>query len=117
MNAGHLTRHDQCRNRDMSSSRSMHIPLDGVTLERDLVLPKEAKGLVLFAHGGGSSRHSPRNQFVVRVLRQSGSATFLFDLLTRADEVEDASTGLPRCNIGLLAEPLAGATGWTEVRK
>jgi dienelactone hydrolase len=97
------------------SSEDVRIPLDGVTLEGELIIPAEAQGIVLFAHGSGSSRHSPRNQFVARVLRQSGSATLLFDLLTRAEETEDAFTGHLRFNIGLLAERLVGATRWLSL--
>jgi dienelactone hydrolase len=115
MNAEHLTRLGQRREADPLSSEEVHIPLDGVTLEGELIIPAEAKGLVLFAHGSGSSRHSPRNQFVARVLRESGSATLLFDLLTRAEEAEDAYTGHLRFNIGLLAERLVGATRWTSL--
>jgi len=111
MNAEHLTRLDHPE----SSFDSVRIPLDGVTLEGELIIPEHTQGLVLFAHGSGSSRHSPRNQFVARVLRQSGSATLLFDLLTPAEEAEDAHTGHLRFNIGLLAERLGGATRWAAL--
>lgn len=88
------------------------IPLRDLRLEGELELPSKALGLVLFAHGSGSSRHSPRNQFVARVLRQAGLGTFLFDLLTAEEEVAEARTGALRFNIPLLAERLAGATRW-----
>src|SRR5439155_15099012 len=74
--------------------------------------PENALGVVVFAHGSGSSRHSPRNQFVARTLRDSGIATLLFDLLTPAEESEDAMTGHLRFNIGLLAQRLVTATEW-----
>jgi hypothetical protein len=68
--------------------------------------------LALFAHGSGSSRHSPRNQFVARVLQEAGTGTLLFDLLTREEEAIDARTGELRFDIGLLAQRLVAATRW-----
>jgi pimeloyl-ACP methyl ester carboxylesterase len=79
-------------------------------LDGELTIPSGATGIVLFAHGSGSSRHSPRNQFVARTLQESGLATLLFDLLTKSEEREDACTGHLRFNIGLLADRLADAT-------
>jgi pimeloyl-ACP methyl ester carboxylesterase len=80
----------------------------GVTLEGDLAIPDRARGIVLFAHGSGSSRRSPRNQFVARVLREAGLGTLLFDLLTlREDAVYET-----RFDIDLLAQRLAAATNW-----
>jgi len=76
----------------------------------DLEIPLTARGLVLFAHGSGSSRRSPRNQAVAEVLRESGIATFLFDLLTAEEEMEDAYTAHLRFNIGLLSRRLISAT-------
>jgi pimeloyl-ACP methyl ester carboxylesterase len=70
--------------------------------------------LVLFAHGSGSSRHSPRNQFVARALREAGSGTFLFDLLTQDEETEDAFAGHLRFDIPFLAERLEAATQWAS---
>lgn len=87
----------------------IQIPAGRVTLEGELSVPAEAKGLVLFAHGSGSSRHSPRNQFVAGVLQDAGIATLLFDLLTKAEEEEDYYTGHLRFDIGLLAERLVHA--------
>src|SRR3989441_10735848 len=81
-------------------------------LSGSLTIPENAVGVVLFAHGSGSSRHSPRNQFVARTLRESGIATLLFDLLTPDEESEDALTGHLRFNIGLLAQRLVTATQW-----
>jgi len=80
----------------------------------NLHIPDEAAALVLFAHGSGSSRHSPRNQFVARTLNNAGLATLLFDLLTPEEESIDARTGEFRFNIGLLAERLVHATKWAK---
>jgi alpha-beta hydrolase superfamily lysophospholipase len=85
------------------------IPAGPVHLEGELSVPPDAKGLVLFAHGSGSSRHSPRNQFVAGVLQRAGIATLLFDLLTSAEEAEDEITGHLRFDIGLLAQRLIHA--------
>jgi pimeloyl-ACP methyl ester carboxylesterase len=87
----------------------IQIPAGPVTLEGELSIPHEAKGLVLFVHGSGSSRHSPRNQFVAGVLQDAGIATLLFDLLTKAEEEEDYYTGHLRFDIGLLADRLVHA--------
>jgi dienelactone hydrolase len=83
-------------------------------LEGELNVPAGAIGLVLFAHGSGSSRHSRRNQFVARVIREAGMGTLLFDLLTREEEAVDLQTRHVRFDIGLLARRLAEATGWVE---
>ena len=83
-----------------------------VTLEGEWCVPAGAVGIVLFAHGSGSSRHSPRNQAVARMLRESGTGTLLLDLLTRDEEAEDARTGELRFDIGLLARRLVAATQW-----
>src|SRR5438309_94282 len=77
-----------------------------------LTIPENTVALVLFVHGSGSSRHSPRNQFVARTLNDSGLATLLFDLLTPEEEAIDAYTREHRFNIGLLAERLVYATKW-----
>jgi putative phosphoribosyl transferase len=79
-----------------------------------LHLPKGAGALVLFAHGSGSSRHSPRNQFVARTLNNAGLATLLFDLLTQEEETVDLRTREHRFNIHLLAERLVHATRWAK---
>lgn len=81
-------------------------------LSGDLFIPERASGIVLFAHGSGSSRHSPRNRYVAGVLQQGGFATLLLDLLTAAEEEVDTSTGQLRFNIGLLAERLLEGTEW-----
>lgn len=83
-----------------------------VTLEGNLCIPSNASGVVVFAHGSGSSRNSPRNRYVARVLRQAGLGTFLFDLLTGQEENEDMETGQYRFDIRLLANRLIGATEW-----
>jgi dienelactone hydrolase len=88
------------------------IPLSDVELAGELQLPPGATGLVLFAHGSGSSRHSPRNQFVARRLHSAGMGTLLFDLLTAAEEQAEARSGALRFNIPLLAARLVGATRW-----
>jgi len=81
-----------------------------VSLDGTLTVPDLANSIVLFAHGSGSSRHSPRNQFVARVFNQAGLATLLFDLLTSEEETEDIDTARYRFNIDLLAERLVYAT-------
>jgi putative phosphoribosyl transferase len=91
---------------------SVHVVAGQVTLEGDLAIPPEARGVVLFAHGSGSSRHSPRNRYVAGVLNQAGLATLLFDLLTPEEERVDQVTAELRFDVELLAERLAGATDW-----
>lgn len=83
-------------------------------LSGNLTIPENAIALVLFAHGSGSSRHSPRNQFVARTLKDAGLATLLFDLLTPEEEAIDMHTRELRFNIGLLAERLVDATRWAK---
>jgi putative phosphoribosyl transferase len=83
-----------------------------VLLEGTLSLPSNPLGIVLFAHGSGSSRHSPRNQFVARSLNNAGLATLLVDLLTADEEVADLRTRHLRFDIELLANRLAGAIDW-----
>jgi len=83
-----------------------------VILEGDLQLPNHAAGVVVFAHGSGSSRHSTRNRFVARELQAAGLSTLLFDLLTPEEEAVDQHTANLRFDIELLAERLVAATGW-----
>ncbi len=83
-------------------------------LSGNLNIPEDASALVLFAHGSGSSRHSPRNQFVARTLNDAGLATLLFDLLTPDEEAIDMQTRELRFNINLLAERLVHATKWAK---
>src|SRR3989441_12353366 len=83
-------------------------------LSGNLIIPQKAVALVLFAHGSGSSRHSPRNQFVARTLNEAGLATLLFDLLTPEEELVDSRTAELRFDIDLLAERLVHATNWAK---
>lgn len=94
----------------------VNIPTDYVELKGELELPAGAPGLVLFVHGSGSSRHSPRNQFVARVIRAAGFGTLLFDLLTQREEQQDANTSALRFDIDLLAKRLISVTHWLERR-
>lgn len=100
------------RNESGSTPVEVRIPCGAVTLEGALAIPPGANGVVVFAHGSGSSRHSPRNQFVARVIRESGNGTLLFDLLTAEEEIEDNVTRSLRFDSGLLASRLAEVTSW-----
>jgi putative phosphoribosyl transferase len=84
----------------------------GVTLEGNLTFPQNAPGVVVFAHGSGSGRHSPRNRFVARVLNEAGLGTLLLDLLTADEEAVDVRTAEYRFDIGLLAGRVVGTTDW-----
>ena len=90
----------------------VQIPAGHAVLSGNLTIPENAIALVLFAHGSGSSRHSPRNQFVARTLNCAGLGTLLFDLLTPEEEALDIYTREHRFNISLLAERLVHATSW-----
>lgn len=92
--------------------RAVRIDAGGVTLEGTLSLPAGTEGVVLFAHGSGSSRFSPRNQHVARVLREAQVGTLLFDLLTPAEEAVDARTARLRFDIALLARRVVDAIDW-----
>ena len=92
----------------------VHIEAEGVTLHGDLRVPDEPAGLVIFAHGSGSSRLSPRNVRVAGALGSSGYATLLLDLLTEREELVDQSTRGYRFNIPLLGRRLVEAADWTE---
>src|SRR5438045_6540245 len=96
----------------ITQAKDVHIRSGDAQLEGDLSIPNGAQGVVLFAHGSGSSRHSPRNQFVARTVREHGVGTLLFDLLTKEEEEEDRFTGHLRFDIALLAQRLLGATLW-----
>jgi putative phosphoribosyl transferase len=91
---------------------SVAVPVDGLDLEGTLSVPPEATAIVLFAHGSGSSRHSPRNRFVAAELQQAGLGTLLIDLLSAEEERVDARTGELRFDIGLLARRVVAATDW-----
>jgi putative phosphoribosyl transferase len=95
----------------------VHIEAGSARLAGNLRIPKTATAMVLFVHGSGSSRHSPRNQFVARTLNNAGLATLLFDLLTPEEELIDARTAELRFDINLLAERLVHATKWTKEQK
>lgn len=86
------------------------------SLEGELRVPQGARGLVAFAHGSGSSRHSPRNQRVARALEEAGFGTLLFDLLTPDEGARDARTRALRFDVALLTRRLAGATDWLRQR-
>src|SRR5512136_2599609 len=88
------------------------IPLRGVSLRADLHLPPDTLGLVIFAHGSGSGRHSPRNQYVAGVLRKARLGTLLLDLLTEVEEEAEARTRHFRFDIPLLADRLTEVTRW-----
>lgn len=93
-------------------SMGVEILVEDAKLEGELSVPQEVEGIVLFAHGSGSSRHSPRNQRVARALRDVGMATLLFDLLTPEEDALDQRTAELRFNIALLANRLKQATEW-----
>ncbi|HEX6938669.1 MAG TPA: dienelactone hydrolase family protein [Longimicrobiales bacterium] len=93
---------------DESIAREVRIPIEGEALEGSLEVPAGAAGVVLFAHGAGSSRFSPRNRFVAGELRKAGAGTLLFDLLTEAEEADRANV----FDIELLADRLVRATEW-----
>jgi dienelactone hydrolase len=93
-----------------NSMTSVHIQAGNVELDGELILPPSSKGVVLFAHGSGSSRFSPRNTYVAEVLQQRGIGTLLFDLLTR-EEDQDYET---RFDIALLTQRLLAATAWLQ---
>ncbi|HEY2973323.1 MAG TPA: dienelactone hydrolase family protein [Pyrinomonadaceae bacterium] len=95
-------------------SKTEQIPSGQLLLEGELSVPVAATGIVLFAHGSGSSRHSPRNQFVALTIREAGVGTLLFDLLTPEEETVDISTRHLRFDIGLLAKRLVDATTWLK---
>ena len=90
----------------------VHVPAGAVTLDGNLGVPAGAHSVVLFAHGSGSSRHSPRNRYVAGVLREAGLATLLMDLLTADEEAIDLQTQRLRFDISLLADRLVDATDW-----
>ncbi|AVT31353.1 MULTISPECIES: dienelactone hydrolase family protein [unclassified Plantactinospora] len=88
------------------------IPAGEVRLTGDLVVPADARGIILFAHGSGSSRHSPRNRMVAEALNRYALATVLVDLLTREEEAVDDRTGALRFDIGLLTGRLVSIVDW-----
>jgi len=99
-------------NKTMTENRYVQILSTGVRLEGIVSIPEEAKGFVVFVHGSGSSRHSPRNQYVAQTLQEGGFATLLFDLLTAYEEESDLQTRHLRFDINLLARRTAGVLEW-----
>src|SRR3954451_20617072 len=95
----------------------VQIAAERVALCGNMTFPENALGLVLFAHGSGSSRHSPRNRFVARTLNDAGLGTLLLDLLTPEEEALDIHTREHRFNISLLAERLVHGTKWVRQHK
>ena len=100
--------------RSLPAPIDVHIALPGANLEGALSLPEEPKGVVVFAHGSGSSRHSPRNQYVAEVLQHAGLGTLLLDLLTQDEDAIDQFTRQFRFDINLLSNRLTGAMDWLE---
>jgi putative phosphoribosyl transferase len=92
--------------------RTVRIPAGGIELEADVVAPRPGRAVVAFAHGAGSSRHSPRNQYVAAELSAAGLGTVLADLLTPEEERVDAVDGRLRFDIGLLAQRMTGLVDW-----
>lgn len=92
----------------------VQIPVDSMHLEAEWIMPPNASGVVIFAHGSGSSRHSRRNQFVASILHESGIGTVLLDLLTRQEERRDAADGQLRFDIEMLTNRLITAVRWVE---
>jgi putative phosphoribosyl transferase len=100
--------------RPLPEPRDVRLSLSGAELEGTLTLPAGVRGLVLFAHGSGSSRHSPRNRYVAEILQAAGLGTLLMDLLTRDEDEVDRFTRQFRFDIGLLADRLTDAIDWLE---
>lgn len=91
---------------------AVRIPAGEVVLDGDMIVPAGATGIVVFAHGSGSSRHSSRNRYVAGVLNEAGLATLLLDLLTPEEEAVDLRTRHLRFDIGMLADRLVGVANW-----
>jgi dienelactone hydrolase len=103
-------------NKTITENRYVQILSMGVRLEGIVSIPDEAKGFVVFVHGSGSSRHSPRNQYVAQTLQEGGLATLLFDLLTAEEEEIDLRTRHLRFDINLLANRTAGVLEWLDLQ-
>jgi putative phosphoribosyl transferase len=100
-----------------AAATAVRIPVGAVSVDGDLTLSDAASGVVVFAHGSGSSRHSPRNRYVAEVLRQARLATLLLDLLTPEEDATDERTARIRFDIALLAERLILAVDWLRERE
>jgi dienelactone hydrolase len=103
-------------NKTITENRYVQILSTGVRLEGIVSIPGDAKGFVVFVHGSGSSRHSPRNQYVAQTLQEGGLATLLFDLLTPYEEESDLQTRYLRFDIDLLARRTTGVLEWLELQ-
>ena len=103
-------------NKTITENRYVQILSMGVRLEGIVSIPNDAKGFVVFVHGSGSSRHSPRNQYVAHTLQEGGLATLLFDLLTAEEEEIDLRTRQWRFDINLLANRTAGVMEWLSLQ-
>lgn len=101
-------------NKPNAENRYVQILSSGVRLEGIVSIPEDVNGMVLFVHGSGSSRHSPRNQYVAQTLQEAGLVTLLFDLLTTSEEEVDLRTRHLRFDIDLLARRTAGALEWLD---
>src|SRR5438093_4445111 len=99
-----------------ATSRPVRLDIAGVALNGDLSLPADAHGLVIFAHGSGSSRHSSRNRAVARMLQHARLGTLLLDLLTEREELVDVTTAEFRFDIPLLANRVVAALDWAQAR-
>lgn len=103
-------------NKTITENRYVQILSMGVRLEGIISIPDDAKGFVVFVHGSGSSRHSPRNQYVAQTLQEGGLATLLFDLLTAEEEETDLRTRQWRFDINILANRTAGVLEWLDMQ-
>ena len=103
-------------NRTNTENRYVQILSTGVRLEGIVSIPEDARGIVVFVHGSGSSRHSPRNQYVAQTLQAGGLATLLFDLLTAYEEESDMQTRYLRFDVNLLARRTAGVLEWLDLQ-
>jgi pimeloyl-ACP methyl ester carboxylesterase len=99
-----------------TENRSVQILSMGVRLEGTISIPDDPTGLVVFVHGSGSSRYSPRNQYVAQILQDRGLATLLFDLLTVSEETIDLRTRYLRFDVNLLASRTAGVLEWLDLQ-
>ncbi|MEW2399960.1 alpha/beta fold hydrolase [Streptomyces sp. NPDC046862] len=97
-------------------SEMVLVPTDSATLPGDLIVPERARAVVLFAHGSGSSRHSPRNRMVAAELRAAGLGTLLMDLLNEREERDDAATGEHRFDIPFLGHRLVAVVDWLDTQ-
>jgi putative phosphoribosyl transferase len=103
-------------NKTNTENQYVQILSTGVRLEGIVSIPQDARGFVVFVHGSGSSRHSPRNQYVAQTLQEGGLATLLFDLLTAYEEESDLQTRYLRFDINLLAQRTAGVLEWLNLQ-